>query len=58
MKKMLSLLLALAMVFSLAACGGGDNTTPVPQDTPADAGDTGDTGDAADAGDSTEASGD
>ena len=38
MKKFLTLLLALAMVLSLAACGsGGDATTPAPEDSPAPA---------------------
>lgn len=54
MKKLISLLLALAMIFALAACGGNGNTpSPVPQEggsTTPDATDTGDTGDTADAG--------
>lgn len=38
MKKFLTLLLALAMVLSLAACGsGGDATTPAPEDSTAPA---------------------
>lgn len=55
MKKMLSILLTLAMVLSLAACGGGDapakdgDTTP-PADTAGDAGNAGDAGDSGDSG--------
>ena len=51
MKKFLTLLLALAMTLSLAACGGGDSNgstaDPAPADTsaPADAGDTSGAGD-------------
>ncbi len=40
MKKLLALLLALAMVFSLAACGGGDNSGDQPAAAPAEGGDT------------------
>ena len=54
MKKLLALILALAMVFALAACGGGQtsNDQPAADNTgdtteTADTGDTGDTGDAA-----------
>ena len=57
MKKMLSLLLALVMVLSLAACGGKDNTpTPVQQegtDAPeqTEGEDSGSTAEGGDAGD-------
>ena len=57
MKKMLSLLLALVMVLSLAACGGKDNTpTPVQQegtDAPVEAegDDSGSNAEGGDAGD-------
>ena len=48
MKKLLCLLLALVMLFTLAACGGDDTATG---DTGADAG-TSDTGDTGSSGDS------
>ncbi|MGN1004460.1 MAG: hypothetical protein ACI4O5_06425, partial [Oscillospiraceae bacterium] len=47
MKKLLALLLALAMVLSLAACSGGGNQAETPSDNPSDSGNNiiNDTGD-------------
>lgn len=50
MKKLLSTLLAAAMLLSLAACGGGNANSSAPADTGA-ASDAANTGDAADTGD-------
>lgn len=59
MKKVLTLLLTLCMVLSLAACGGkdsgssapADSGTSAPADTGSDSGDSGDSGEAAPSGD-------
>ena len=57
MKKVLTLLLTLCMVLSLAACGGKDSGSSAPADSgtsaPADTGseDSGDSGEAAPSGD-------
>ena len=50
MKKALALLLALAMVFSLAACGGGGNDASADNSQPADSGASADNGGSADNG--------
>lgn len=66
MKKFISLLLALAMIFTLTACGGGNsNSAPAQEQSSSDAGqtqdnndagDTADTADTADTGDTADSS--
>ncbi len=60
MKKLASLLLAAAMVFTLAACGGGGDTGNAGEEQPTASADTGETGeeqgDTGDSGDESESS--